>query len=167
MKINKEKAIRHINDEIAGASHETINALLEHFAYSIADIQSWDELTETEKKIVPKDLFLKLTDEKAQNEFKEGDFVYRKLNNGAEWISIHKGIDKTDTKGDIISFADITINDNNYPYKSFEVWPLCFQTDVKIERLATKYEKQQLLESIDESGYVWDAEKLEIKRKNR
>lgn len=61
MLIDKEKAIRHINDEIAGASHETINALLEHFAYSIADIQSWDELTEGEKKIMPKEVFKKLT----------------------------------------------------------------------------------------------------------
>lgn len=61
MKISKENAIRHINDEIAGASHETINALLEHFAYSIADIQSWDELTDAEKKIMPKEVFEKLT----------------------------------------------------------------------------------------------------------
>lgn len=61
MKINKEKAIRNINNEIAGASHETINALLEHFAYSIADIQSWDELTDAEKKIMPKEVFEKLT----------------------------------------------------------------------------------------------------------
>lgn len=164
MEINKGKALRTINNEI---SHETINALLDHFAYSIADIQSWDELTDAEKKIVPKDLFLKLTDEKAQNEFKEGDFVYRKLSNGSEWVSIHKGIDKTDTSGDIISSADITIAGSNHPYKSFDVWPLCFQTDVEIERLATEDEKQRLLDFIDENGYVWDAEKLEIKRKNR
>lgn len=61
MEINKGKALRNINNEIAGASHETINALLEHFAYSIADIQSWDELTYAEKKIVPKEIFEKLT----------------------------------------------------------------------------------------------------------
>ena len=60
MKINKEKALRSINDEIAGASHETINALLEHFEYSIADIQSWNELADTEKKIIPKEVFEKL-----------------------------------------------------------------------------------------------------------
>lgn len=61
MEINKGKALRNINNEIAGASHETINALLEHFAYSIADIQSWDELTDAEKKIMPKEVFEKLT----------------------------------------------------------------------------------------------------------
>lgn len=60
MQIDQEKAIRNINDEIAGTSHETINALLGHFAYSIADIQSWDELTESEKKIMPKNIFNKL-----------------------------------------------------------------------------------------------------------
>jgi hypothetical protein len=61
MEINKEKAIRNINTEIAGASHEIINILLEHFAYSIADIQSWDELTDAEKKIIPKKVFKLLT----------------------------------------------------------------------------------------------------------
>jgi len=74
MKINKEKAIRHINDEIAGHSHETINALLEHFAYSIADIKSWDELTDGEKKIMPKEVFEKLTfaeDKEKQNMARE------------------------------------------------------------------------------------------------
>lgn len=61
MEINKEKALRNINNEITGASHEIINALLEHLAYSIADIQSWDELTDAEKKIMPKEIFKKLT----------------------------------------------------------------------------------------------------------
>lgn len=61
MEINKEKALRNINNEIAGDSHEIINALLEHLAYSIADIQSWEELTEAEKKIMPKEIFKKLT----------------------------------------------------------------------------------------------------------
>lgn len=61
MKINKEKALHNINDEIAGASHEIINTLLDHFAYSIADIQTWDELTDAEKKIISKEVFDKLT----------------------------------------------------------------------------------------------------------
>ena len=61
MKIDKEKALRNINNEIAESSHEIINALLDHLAYSIADIQSWDELTAAEKKIMPKEIFKKLT----------------------------------------------------------------------------------------------------------
>lgn len=71
MEINKGKALRNINNEIAGASHETINALLEHFAYSIAGIQSWDELTDAEKKIVPKEVFEKLTFVEPENQTKE------------------------------------------------------------------------------------------------
>lgn len=71
MEINKGKALRNINNEIAGASHETINALLEHFAYSIADIQSWDELTDAEKKIMPKEIFEKLTFAETKNQIKE------------------------------------------------------------------------------------------------
>jgi len=61
MEINKVKALRNINNEIAGDSYEIINALLEHLAYSIADIQSWDELTDAEKKVMPKEIFKKLT----------------------------------------------------------------------------------------------------------
>lgn len=57
MKINKKEAIRNI---VRGDTREIINALLEHFAYSIADIQSWDELTDAEKKIMPKEVFEKL-----------------------------------------------------------------------------------------------------------
>lgn len=34
--------------------------LLRHLQYSIKDIESYDELTEEEKKIFPKDLFNKL-----------------------------------------------------------------------------------------------------------
>lgn len=40
-----------LNDE------KFINMLIDHFNYSINDIQSYDELTETEKSICPKDVF--------------------------------------------------------------------------------------------------------------
>lgn len=37
------------------------NMLLKHFQYSIKDINSYEELTEEEKKICSKELFNKLT----------------------------------------------------------------------------------------------------------
>ena len=98
-------------------------------------------------------------------QFNKGDFVYRELRSNSKWLSIHKCIDETDTRGDIISFADMTVNTKGYPYKSFDVWPLCFQTNVLVERLATEDEKQMLLDCIDKNGYTWDAENFEIKPK--
>lgn len=37
------------------------NMLLKHFQYSIKDINSYEELTEEEKKICPKELFTEIT----------------------------------------------------------------------------------------------------------
>ncbi len=54
MKINREKVIENIKDE------DVINSLIEHLAYSIADIDSYEELTDSEKKILPKEIFDKL-----------------------------------------------------------------------------------------------------------
>jgi oligoribonuclease (3'-5' exoribonuclease) len=38
-----------------------MNMLEKHFSYSIRDISSYDELTEEEKKIIPRELFEKNT----------------------------------------------------------------------------------------------------------
>lgn len=40
---------------------DIFNMLLDHFQYSIKDIDSYEELTEEEKKICPKELFNELT----------------------------------------------------------------------------------------------------------
>jgi hypothetical protein len=37
--------------------------MVNHFNYSIADIKSYDELTQDEKKIIPKDIFDEITEE--------------------------------------------------------------------------------------------------------
>ena len=51
-----------INDEWfeKNCYSEIQRALFKHFQYSIKDIESYDELTEEEKEIFPKDLFNKL-----------------------------------------------------------------------------------------------------------
>ena len=161
MLIDKEKAIRHINDEIAGASHETINALLEHFAYSIADIQSWDELTEGEKKIMPKEIFNQLAFDEVLESFQAGTFVYRELISGCKWVSIHKCIDKSNPLGDVISFADITIEET-HPFITVTTGSLCSTDEIVDERLATEEEKNMVIGKLKSRGYTWDAERLKV-----
>lgn len=60
MEINKDKAISNIKDEYAAHCTRIVQSLIDHLAYSVADIKSWDELTEAEKKIIPKEIFDKL-----------------------------------------------------------------------------------------------------------
>lgn len=38
---------------------------------------------------------------------------------------------------------------------------------LNIEKIATEEEKQKLLKAIDESGYIWDEEKLELRKKRK
>ncbi len=57
MEINKDKAISNIKDEYAAHCTRIVQSLIDHLAYSVADIESWDELTEAEKKIIPKEIF--------------------------------------------------------------------------------------------------------------
>lgn len=40
-----------------------IDILSKHFDYSIADINSWDELTDSEKKIVSKEIWDEIVEE--------------------------------------------------------------------------------------------------------
>lgn len=40
---------------------ELVHSLIKHFEYSIKDIESYDELTEEEKKIISKKLFNRIT----------------------------------------------------------------------------------------------------------
>lgn len=44
-------------EDIVGANFMLINVLLKHFAYSIKDINSYEELTSEEKDIISKDTF--------------------------------------------------------------------------------------------------------------
>lgn len=60
MEINKDKAISNIKNEYAAHCTSIVQSLIDHLAYSVADIKSWDELTEAEKKIIPKEIFDKL-----------------------------------------------------------------------------------------------------------
>lgn len=46
-----------MNDNYKILWNRTISTLFNHFYYSIADINSYDELTEKEKKIVSKDVY--------------------------------------------------------------------------------------------------------------
>ena len=163
MQIDQNKAIRNINDEIAGASHELINALLGHFAYSIADIGSWDELTEAEKKIMPKEIFNKLAFGEVSDSFQAGTFVYRELISGSKWVSIHKCIDKSNPHGDVISFADVTIETAN-PFIEVTTGSLCSTGEIVNERVATEEEKNLAIEKLKSRGYTWDAEKLKVVR---
>lgn len=40
-----------------------INILSQHFNYSINDINSWDELTDTEKEFIPKEIWDEIVEE--------------------------------------------------------------------------------------------------------
>jgi hypothetical protein len=97
-----------------------------------------------------------------KQEFKKGDFVYRELTDDGKWVSIHCKIDKNNDEGNVISFADKRLD---YNYLNVEAYPLTSSRRVKFERLATEEEKQQLLNALDTKGYIWDAEKLEIREK--
>lgn len=48
--------------EIAKSNQAVLTALIDHFQYSIADIDSYEDLTEREKEILPKDVFDVLVD---------------------------------------------------------------------------------------------------------
>ena len=49
-----------VKEDIKNGNDEILNALVEHFAYSVADIDSYDELTEFEKNTIPKNTFDKI-----------------------------------------------------------------------------------------------------------
>lgn len=55
--INKLDPNLFTNDEIL----QIYDMLVNHFEYSIKDINSYDELTDEEKEIIPKNLFERIT----------------------------------------------------------------------------------------------------------
>ena len=101
---------------------------------------------------------------KVKKVFHKGDFVYRKLDNGTEWISIQDRVVDDDERGDIFTFADVMLNGKHKGVNQ-PSWPLCFSSEVVEDRLATEEEKNLLLKKIDEIGYVWNENTLEINPK--
>lgn len=101
---------------------------------------------------------------KVKKVFHKGDFVYRKLDDGNEWISIQDRIVDDDERGDIFTFADVMPNGTHKEVNT-PSWPLCFSSVVVEERLATEEEKNLLLKKIDEIGYVWNENTLEMNPK--
>ena len=88
-----------------------------------------------------------------KQEFKEGDFVYRKLNDGSEWISIHYD----EENGEPYSFVNYCSDGNGVCkddaiYINFIPSRLCLCGVVKKERLATEEEKETLLKKLEEKG---------------
>lgn len=100
---------------------------------------------------------------KVKKVFNKGDFVYRKLDNGTEWISIQDMI--VDECGEIYTFADVMLN-GQYKGVNTPSWSLCCSSEVMEERLATEEEKNLLLKKIDGIGYVWNENTLEMLPKN-
>ena len=95
---------------------------------------------------------------KAIPEFKKGDFVYVKTKNNCEFIFIFN-----ETRKRLI-LPLVAINAKNTYHLSYPD-VLCYVNNISIQRIATEEEKQKLLKVIDESGYVWDEEKLELRKK--
>ena len=89
---------------------------------------------------------------------KKGDFVYRKIG-GIEWISIHNHI-----AGENV-YSIFNLTKDGWKGKVLNTVPLCSMCNITQERLATEEEKQELLNVLDENGYVWDEEKLELRKK--
>ena len=56
----KNNIVDIVKEDIKNGNDEILNALVEHFAYSVADIESYDELTELEKNTIPKSTFDKI-----------------------------------------------------------------------------------------------------------
>ena len=56
----KDNIVDIVKADIKNGNDEILNALVEHFAYSVADIDSYDELTEFEKNTIPKSTFDKI-----------------------------------------------------------------------------------------------------------
>ena len=50
-----------VNKHLFNSQSNINNMLIEHFNYSIKDINSYEELTDEEKKICPKELFDQIT----------------------------------------------------------------------------------------------------------
>ena len=94
----------------------------------------------------------KLDLRKKEQQFKEGDFIVQRQGE----ISIFKCY-RSVFRTSYISFCSI---DTYGCLHSSECIGLNFDV-----RLSTEEEKQQLLKAIDENGYVWDGEKLELRKK--
>lgn len=56
----KDNIVDIVKEDIKNGNDEILNALVEHFGYSVADIDSYDELTEFEKNTIPKNTFDKI-----------------------------------------------------------------------------------------------------------
>lgn len=95
--------------------------------------------------------------------FKKGDFIHQ-----WDWTCIYYGVDNN---GAIQFFAFIPWDwDKNTSTEKYDVHPtekpkigLGYISDYT--RLATEAEKTLLLTAIEYNGYVWDAEKLELRKK--
>lgn len=86
---------------------------------------------------------------------KPGDFVYRKLNDGNEWISIHKEVEN----GKVFSFADIHIHDGKcFTTNAY----LCCSRDIVQQRRATPEEDDLCMECLKNSGFIWNKDLLSL-----
>lgn len=56
----KNNIVDIVKEDIKNGNDEILNALVEHFAYSVADIDSYDELTEFEKNTIHRSTFDKI-----------------------------------------------------------------------------------------------------------
>lgn len=56
----KNNIVDIVKEDIKNGNDEILNALVGHFEYSVADIDSYDELSEFEKNIIPESTFDKI-----------------------------------------------------------------------------------------------------------
>lgn len=56
----KNNIVDIVKEDIKNDNDEILNALVGHFAYSVADIDSYDELTEFEKNTIDRSTFDKI-----------------------------------------------------------------------------------------------------------
>lgn len=87
---------------------------------------------------------------------KPGDFVYRKLRSGNEWISIHKGVENNK----VLSFVDICTDD--WECNTNNTCLCDYPDDIVQQRKVTAEEDDLLMECLKNHGLTWDKDLLSL-----
>lgn len=83
------KKLSVVIDEEKYSELELLNLLYKHLKYSFKDINSYDELTEEEKKIFPKELFEYLTEKEKDNNGYILTYTTDSAYNGVDSVTRH------------------------------------------------------------------------------
>ena len=101
-------------------------------------------------------------------DYKKGDFLVIVSDRGDKWITIYKDVDSSTVNGYYCickknSPLYLTSIEGSVEYNQVRVID---KRNIDYIRLATSEEKNVLLNKINELGYYWDDENLELKRKS-